>query len=216
MIDAVLRATMDRVLRRGLGAGWVRGTLPPGPVVWAANHHSWWDPFVAAGLLRRAGRQMVVLMDQASLTRYRFARHVGGFGTDELPRGTAALRAGRVLVIYPEGRLVAPGPPAPLARGAGWYALHAPARLLVAATRIALRGEQWPAAYVSLSEVALDGDVHAVTGALSTALRLELSSLDAALAEHDPRTALPGFRCALAGRRSWDHRVDAARRRLPW
>ncbi|GIL30943.1 1-acyl-sn-glycerol-3-phosphate acyltransferase [Actinocatenispora comari] len=216
MIDAALRAAMDRVLRRGLGAVWVRGVLPKGPVVWAANHHSWWDPFVAAGLLHRAGRRMAVLMDQASITRYGFARHIGGFGTDELPHGMAALRAGQVLVIYPEGRLVAPGPPALLAGGAGWYALHAPARLMVAATRVALRGEQWPSAYVSLTELAVDGDVHAVTATLSRALRSQLSGLDAALAEQDPRAALPGFRRAVTGRRSWDQRVDKLRRRLSW
>ncbi|BCJ39255.1 hypothetical protein Athai_67580 [Actinocatenispora thailandica] len=216
MIDAVLRATMDRVLRRGLGAVWVRGGLPPGPVVWAANHHSWWDPFVAAGLVRRAGRQPALLMDQASLNRYPFARRVGGFGTDELPSGIRSLRAGRVLVIYPEGRLTAPGPPGRLAAGAGWYARHAPARLLVAATRVALRGEQRPSAYVTLTELAVDGDVEAVTAALSEALRGQLSALDTALAEHDPRLALPGFRRAVTGRLSWDQRVDRLRRGLPW
>jgi hypothetical protein len=56
---------------------WVRGPRPGGRVVWAANHHSWWDPFIAGALLTAAGHRMVLLADVANVHRYQFARRIG-------------------------------------------------------------------------------------------------------------------------------------------
>ena len=54
-VAGVLLRGFRVMVRRGLRGVWLHGEVPPGPFIWAANHHSWWDPFVAAVLLRRFG-----------------------------------------------------------------------------------------------------------------------------------------------------------------
>ena len=208
----VLRFTV----RRGLAGVWVQGQVPSGPAVWAANHHSWWDPFLAAELLAGARRRPVVLMDPANLRKYRFARRLGVIGTDELRTGLVALRSGAVLVLYPEGRLLPAGQPGPLAEGAAWFAQRAPAALCSAAVRVLLRGGQFPEAYVVLRGVAATGSRAAVTERLHAQLGQDLAWLDQLIARTDARQPLPGLQSAVRARRSWDERIDAARGWLPW
>jgi 1-acyl-sn-glycerol-3-phosphate acyltransferase len=220
MIPDARRAAMLTALRLtvrgGLAGIWVRGRLPAGPVVWAANHHSWWDPFIAGELLAGRGRRMVLLADVANVRRYRFARHIGAVGTDELRTALAAVRSGAVLVVYPEARLLPAGPPAPLAPGAAWSAARAPARLCSVAVRVLMRGHQYPEAYVVISEVEVAGPLPEVTGRLRDRLRADLSDVDRLSSHAEPGPPLPGFTCAMRGRRSWDERIDAARGLLPW
>lgn len=197
------------VVRRGLAGVWVRGAIPEGPVVLAANHHSWWDPFVALELAAQARRRVVLLMDPASLRRYRFARGVGAIGTDEVRAGLAALRDGAVLVVYPEARLLPAGAPGPLAGGASWFARRGPSGLCSGAVRVLLRGGQFGEAYVVLSEVPVSGDGDLVTRLLREQLRRDLAELDRLNAAGDPREPLPGLRRAVRARRGWDERVDS-------
>lgn len=196
-------------VRSGLAGIWVRGQIPAGPTVLAANHHSWWDPFVAVEVATQARRRTILLMDASQLRRYRFARHLGVIGTDELRSGLGVLRDGGILLLYPEGRLLPAGTPAPLAAGASWFARQAPARLCSAAVRVLLRGGQFGEAYVVLSEVEATGTREAVTRRLSDQLRHDLAELDRLNATADPRQPLPGLHRAVIGRRGWDERVDA-------
>jgi len=209
-------AALRLTVRGGLAGVWVRGELPPGPVVWAANHHSWWDPFIAGELLAGTGRRMVLLADAANIRRYGFARHVGAIGTDEMRAALAAVRDGAVLVVYPEGRLLPPGHPGPLAPGAAWCARRAPARLCSAAVRVLLRGGQYPEAYVQVGEVGTGGSRAEVTGRLEERLREDLAGIDRLGATADSGQPLPGFTRVVRGRRSWDERVDVARGILAW
>jgi 1-acyl-sn-glycerol-3-phosphate acyltransferase len=209
-------AALRLTVRGGLAGVWVRGRLPVGPAVWAANHHSWWDPFIAGELLTGAGFRMVLLADVANMRRYRFARHIGVVGTDELRTALAAVRNGAVLVVYPEGRLLPSGPPAPLALGAAWSAARAPARLCSVAVRVLVRGRQYPEAYVVFSEVDAAGPLPEVTERLRERLRGNLRDVDRLSAHAEPRKPLPGFTRVVRGRRSWDERVDAACDLLPW
>jgi 1-acyl-sn-glycerol-3-phosphate acyltransferase len=209
-------AALRLTVRGGLAGVWVRGRLPAGPVVWAANHHSWWDPFIAGELLTGAGLRMVLLADVANMRRYRFARHIGVVGTDELRTALAAVRSGAVLVVYPEGRLLPAGPPGALAPGAAWSAARAPARLCSVAVRVLMRGRQYPEAYVVFSEVDAAGPSPEVTGRLRERLREDLCDVDRLSARAEPRQPLPGFTRVVRGRRSWDERIDAARGLLPW
>lgn len=211
MIDGVLRAAMDRVLRRGVAGVWVRGAVPAGPAVWAGNHHSWWDPFVAAAALRRAGSGMALLVSPSNMDTYGFARHVGAFPADRPRDGLAALRDGRSLVLYPEGRLRAAGPPGPLAPGAAWFARQAAVPLVALAVRVLPRGGQWPQVYLHWQQVAVDRSVELTTKELGDTLTTLLAGIDSAAAEVDPVVPLAGFRLAVRGRRSWDERIDALR-----
>jgi hypothetical protein len=209
-------AALRLTVRGGLAGVWVRGQLPAGPAVWAANHHSWWDPFIAGALLTGAGHQMTVLADATNVHRYQFARRIGVVGADEPRAALAAVRGGAVLVIYPEGRLLPAGSPGQLAPGAAWFAARAPARLCAVAVRVVMRGRQYPEAYVAFSEVDAHGPSPEVTRRINDRLRDDLSDMDWLSAVADPRRPLPGFSRAVRGRRSWDERVDAARGWLPW
>jgi 1-acyl-sn-glycerol-3-phosphate acyltransferase len=209
-------AALRLTVRGGLAGVWVRGRLPAGPVIWAANHHSWWDPFIAGELLAGAGRQMALLADPANIDRYRFARGIGAVGTGELRTALATVRHGAVLVVYPEGRLLPPGPLGPLAPGAAWCASRAPARLCSVAVRVLIRGGQYPEAYVVFSEVGGDGRPAEVTERLRERLREDLADIDRLGTHADSRQPLPGFTRVVRGRRSWDERIDAARGWLAW
>jgi 1-acyl-sn-glycerol-3-phosphate acyltransferase len=196
-----LSAGFEQLVRRGLRGVWVRGELPPGGCIWAANHHSWWDGFLAAAVLRRQGRPAGLLMDGANLSDYRFFATLGVIPTDRPRQALAALRQGRVLVIYPEADLRPAGPLAELAPGAAWLARRAPAPLLPVAVRVAARGHQYAEALIDLGPPCPPEE-------LASQLAGRLAGLDAALAAADPREPLPGFVPVVAGRRSWDERID--------
>ncbi len=51
------------------------------------------------------------------------------------------------------------------------------------------------------------GGVDAATERLAEALRTGLAEIDAAAANTDPRSPLPGYRQVVKGRRSWDERI---------
>ncbi len=203
----------DRLVKRGLRGVWQRGKVPPGGFVWAAPHHSWWDPFVAATTLTGAGRIPALVMDQDNLADFRFLRRVGVFGTAELRRGLDHLGAGHVLIVFPEGELVPVGPLRPLAAGAAWFALRGEVPLVAAAVRVAARGHQASEAYVDLATVTLPAgrsrrDVTAATAELSRVLGEQLAAIDKAISTTDPREPLPGFDEVVHGRRSMDERLQ--------
>jgi 1-acyl-sn-glycerol-3-phosphate acyltransferase len=216
LVAVALGTGLDRMVRGGLRGVWVRGELPAGPLVWAANHHSWWDPFVAAAVLRRLNRPACLLMSQENLRRYEFARRLGVFGSGEPRTGLRYLRQGRALVVYPEGELRPAGPPGPLAEGACWYSARAKVPLSAVAVRLAVRGHQAAEAYVSLTRVEPASTRSITTARLAEALRAGLSTLDRELAQADPREPLADFVPMVVGRRSWDERIDALARWRPW
>jgi 1-acyl-sn-glycerol-3-phosphate acyltransferase len=207
LIASALRVGLDRLVRSDLRGVWLRGTLPVGPFVWAANHHSWWDPFVASAVLGRAGRTACLLMDQDNLASFRFARRLGVFGTREPRAGLGYLAAGRDLVVFPEGELRPAGPLGPLANGAAWFATQAGVPLVAVAVRVAVRGHQAPDAYVSVATVAAEPDVALWTKRLAEDLHRMLSTLDDQFSQAHPREPLPGFRSVVTGKRSWDERI---------
>jgi len=215
-IAEVMRQGFHTMVRRGLRGVWLRGDLPGGPFVWAANHHSWWDPFVADVVLRDAGRRGCLIMLEENRRRFGFVRRLGVFGTNEPRRGLDFLTAGRVLVIYPEGELRPAGPLGPLADGAGWYARRANVPLCAVATRVLLRGQEAPEAYLSIAAVDGDGPIREVTRRLGGELSRLLSEVDERNGVEDPRAPLPGYRLVLPGRRSHDERIEALSGWLPW
>jgi hypothetical protein len=79
-----------------------------------------------------------------------------------------------------------------------------------------MRGRQYPEAYVALSEVQVAGPLPEVTARLRDRLREDLRDVDHLSRHTEPGQPLPGFTCAVRGRRSWDERVDAARGLVRW
>jgi hypothetical protein len=196
----IIRFGLDRLVRGGVRGVWVRGSLPRGPVVWAGNHHSWWDGFAAASVLRAAERAPSLLMDGDNLGDYGFLRRAGVIPATEPRAALDALRQNRVLIVFPEGELRPAGPLGPLLPGAEWLARRAPATLVAVALRVVSRGHQW-------SEVYIDLDVVPADGSLSGAMSAGLARLDADLLAGDPREPLPGFLLTVPGKSSWDERI---------
>ncbi len=197
----VLTAGLTQLVRRGLRGVWVRGELPASAAIWAANHHSWWDGFVAAAVLRERHRPAALLMDGANLDAFRFMRSAGVISAQRPRQALQVLREGRVLVVFPEGELCTPGPLRVAARGAAWLGRQAPAAVVPVAVRVISRGHQYPEAFVDISAEVAPAD-------LPAALAARLRALDAAISSGDPRLPVPGFRCAVKGRASWDERIS--------
>jgi 1-acyl-sn-glycerol-3-phosphate acyltransferase len=202
-----LRHGFDFMVRSRLRGVWLRGDQLAGPSVWAANHHSWWDPFVAQAVLARAGLDAGLIMDDESLARFTFLRPLGVVGTSEVRAALRLLQDNRVLVVYPEAELRPPGPPGPLSRGAAWLAIRGEAQLLAVAVRVVVRGHEAPEAYVDVRPVDPQGDAVTGTERLRETLTAALADVDKALATEAPREPLPGFRQVIRGRRSWDERL---------
>jgi 1-acyl-sn-glycerol-3-phosphate acyltransferase len=200
--ERVLSLAFDQLVRLGLRGIWLRGSLPPSPVVWAANHHSWWDGFVAAAILKRCRRPASLLMDSANLADYRFLDAVGVVPANRPRHALAQLRGGRVLVVFPESALRSPGPLGTLASGAGWFAQQAPADLVPVAVRVVLRGQQHPEAIVDIGPPCGADDLADVLSARLGGLDTEVRMAE------DPRSGLPGFDRLLGGRSSWDERIS--------
>lgn len=196
-----LATGLNQLVRGGLRGVWVRGQLPSAGVVWAANHHSWWDGFVAFAVLREQHRTAAVLMDEGNLSAFRFLQSVGAISAQRPRQALQVLRNGGVLVIFPEGELRPPGPVHSVARGAAWLGRVAPAAVVPVAVRVISRGHQYPEALVDISPEVDPAD-------LAATLALRLSELDSALLQADPRLPVPGFRRAVAGRASWDERIS--------
>jgi 1-acyl-sn-glycerol-3-phosphate acyltransferase len=197
----VLTAGLAQLVRRGLRGVWVRGQLPAAAAVWAANHHSWWDGFVAAAVLREQHRPAALLMDGENLSAFRFLRSAGVISAQRPRDALQALREDRVLIIFPEGELRPPGPLHGTAPGAAWLGRRAPAAVVPVAVRVISRGHQYPEALVDIAPAVAPDD-------LPAALAARLRELDGMILGADPRSPVPGFRCAVTGRRSWDERIS--------
>jgi 1-acyl-sn-glycerol-3-phosphate acyltransferase len=211
----MLEPIVSRMVRRRLRGVWTRGTPVRGPAVWAANHHSWWDPFAGMAVARQMGLRSCVLMLQDNFDRFRFAGAIGAFGTARLRQGLSYLDSGRVLLLYPEGRLMPPGPLGALAEGAAWYAMTAGVALYAVACRVVMRGNDSPEVYLSFREVPVAMQTRAmVTRRLARTLDRELQSLDLSIASGEPRLALQGFTRVIKGRSSPDERIE--KRRKAW
>jgi 1-acyl-sn-glycerol-3-phosphate acyltransferase len=198
----LVRFCFGQLVRRNLRGVWVRGELPAGPAVWAANHHSWWDFFVAHAAMRATGRNdLGVLMDPVNIASRLAYGWAGVVGADRPRTAVEVLRSGAVVVLFPEGELRSPGPLGPIRPGAVWFARRAHVPLLAVATRVVLRGHQAPEAYLDVTPVSAAGDLPSV-------LAGRLAILDHALATSDPARPLPGYRPVLSGVRSWSERIS--------
>lgn len=185
-VAALLRASIRRSVRTGLGGVWVRGVWPPGGAVIAPNHHAWWDGYVLREVGWQVGAETRVLMTPRQLAHYPFLRRVGALGADKPRAAVRAAGAGAWVVVFPEGTLQPAGPPRDLRPGAVWIARQAGVPLIPVALRVGLRGRPRPEAYLRFG-------APTTGGALAQALGRELAELDADLAAGDPERPLAGY-----------------------
>lgn len=208
-VDTVIARALPWLIRRSvatkLHAVYLTqptAVLPHGGVVLAANHHSWWDGYLAWLLLQRLGRKLTVMMSGEQLERFRFFRHLGAIAQTELRLALRRLAAGEVLLIFPEGALRPAGMVDRLEPGAVFLAERANAPIVPLAIRVLMRGAEHPEALISLGEpLSVNGDRTASAASLGDALNTLLADLEAR-ASGDPEQPPPGCDRLMGGARS--------------
>lgn len=203
---------VDRSLRRDLAGVWgVAEAAPPatGCVV-VANHHSWWDGYLAWFLARRSRRPFAVLVDGATLRRYPFFERSGAIDAASIRTAVRRAHAGAWLFVFPEGRLGPHHDLGAFAAGAATISRLAGVPTVPMAWRVLVRGGQYPEVYVRQGAVMAPGAGPADQRAAVAGL---LARIDAdAAAAPSPEAAIPGYALWRAGRRSTHERVAVARR----
>ncbi len=201
-----LLTCFDQFVRLSLKGVWVRGRIPSEPVVWAMNHHHWWDAFASASVLRTQGQRPTALVSDQNLASFGVLNWIDAAPASHPERAVEALRAGRTLLIMPEGRMLAPGPLGPLRGGAGRIAAEAEVPLVPVAVRVVMRGSQYAEAFLDVGDPV-------TAEQLAPALGRSLTELDETLASASPLEPLPGYRTIVAGRGSVDGLISVL---TPW
>ena len=202
LIARALPWIVRRSLRRGLHGVYARGAwdaLPNG-VLLAANHHSWWDPYLGWLLGRTLNRSLSGLMRAETLTRFPFFREQGAISTTEVREALKRLRAGEDLMIFPEGALRAAGEVKDVEPGLAFFAARARVPVYPVALRVTMRGAEHPEAFLLLGDAT---PPEQIAGALNTLLE----TLEAELSAADPEAPLPGFVTWSGGARSTHERT---------
>lgn len=196
----------DQMVRLSLRGVWVRGDIPSEAVVWAINHHHWWDAFASSAVLRTVGQRPTVLISDKNLESFTLFNWIDAIPTSHPERALAPLRAGRTMVIMPEGRMLGAGPLGPLRGGAGRIAAEGGVPLVPVAVRVVMRGSQYAEAYLDIGDPVDAADLAPVLGQ-------SLANLDALLAATEATKVPENYRQVVAGRGSVDGMISVL---TPW
>jgi lycopene cyclase domain-containing protein len=211
LIALCLPWLIRRSLRRGLHGVYARGpweALPQGGFILAANHHAWWDPYLAWLIGQRLERPLSGLMLGATLERFPFFRAHGALKTTEVREALRRLERGEILILFPEGELRPPGRVEGVQRGLAYLARRAGVPVVPLAIRVTLRGAQHPEAFLSVGRPLAPTEIEAeVEGALEGAVNTLLEELEALIRRAEPEAPLPGFEAWLGGARSTHERA---------
>ncbi|MGA9115159.1 MAG: lysophospholipid acyltransferase family protein [Bacteroidota bacterium] len=218
-----------RLIRRGFGRFLAGGAERGGglnrsaPMVFYANHGSWWDGFAAYQLCRRLLRvDMYLMMEERQLSRYRFFRRGGVFSVDGSTR-TGALesfsyacglfdRPNRALWMFPQGVML-PHDTRPLRFRSGIARLAGAlegAQFIPVALRYEFLGGQWPEILALVGEPWSPGRARG-TRELEGELERRLADLLDELGETIHGGEYPGFLTLLRGRESVNTHLDRLR-----
>lgn len=207
IVAAFVPARIHRAFRTGTGGVWgrIEAPVPAGGAVVVANHHSWWDAYLAWGLAVHHDRPSGAVMDDVQLDRFRFFTHLGAVPASR-PRAAARhAAAGAWLVVFPEGGLRPAGPLGPTRPGAAAIARWAGVPVWPVAFRAVVRGGERPELYVRGGALLAAGSDAAAADA---ALAELLGRLDADLAAAtDPEAPVPGYEAWWHGRGRTDERA---------
>ncbi|WMT56096.1 carotenoid biosynthesis protein [Truepera radiovictrix] len=206
LIARCLPWIIRRSLRRGLHGVYARGpwgALPKGGFILAANHHAWWDPYLAWFIGRRLGRPLSGLMLDATVERFPFFRAHGALKTTEVREALRRLARGEVLILFPEGVLRPPGQVSRTRPGVLYLARRAGVPVVPLAIRVTVRGAQHPEALLSVGAPLEATDAAALEGALNALL----GDLDDLLRRAEAEQPPPGFTAWLGGAKSTHERA---------
>jgi 1-acyl-sn-glycerol-3-phosphate acyltransferase len=215
-----LRRTLDGLRVAGLDSA--RALAAERPVIFAATHVSFWDPFVLVVLDEALGTESYAVMDEVNLCRIPFFVRIGAIPMrrDQPRAGLRAAasmldRPGRVVWVFPQGEHRPPHlRPLRFLPGVRLLARLAPPSVAVVPVGLqyAFGQSEGPVAYASFGEPLTGAEVAADAGVerLEEAVEEELSRIDRLLAG-EPEPFRP-----LVPSRSWDERLDVGTRMLNW
>ncbi len=203
------------------------------PVIFYANHSSWWDGYIAYMVVKRTlGLDGYLMMDVRQLRKYFFFTWVGTFSVDRFnPRSAIAsinyavetLEAapGRTLWIFPQGEIQANSRrPLDFYNGAAQVARKLKdAYLYPVALRYEFLTNQFPDIFISIGpghriSAEQRPDTKALTADMYTRLVAELDHIEARLNAarfghpHDERASFADFKTILRGKGSASNRFD--------
>jgi chlorobactene lauroyltransferase len=166
LIRTSLQRHFDRVFFR-IHPAWTERSEAQSrlPIIFCANHASWWDGYIAALVERHLKLDGYLMMEEPQLKRYFFFTWIGCFSVNRHNARSAMqslqyaarllkARSGRMVWLFPQGEIF-PNDRRPLVffSGAAHLArLASPALLYPVATRIEYRIEQHPDLYISIGE----------------------------------------------------------------
>ena len=200
------------------------------PIIFYANHHSWWDGYLAQILVRQIyGLEAYLMMDVQQLRRYRFFSWAGCFSVDRQD-GREALRSiiyvnqelkakpGRALWIFPQGE-IRPQEQRPLAFYPGLAHLIkrlGPCYTYPVATRFEFTREQFPEIFIRVGQARYFGEneklqIKNLTTELETSLTDALDQLRDDLSQGHPSD----FVTIIKGKGSTDTSLDKLFKWLP-
>lgn len=200
-----------RSLRRGLHGVYSRGrwdTLPESGYIIAANHHSWWDGYLAWLTQQRVAQPLGGMMGEAQLSRFRFFRRMGVLSPKEVREALRRLERGEVLFVFCEGKIRPAGEVREVEAGVAFLAQKANVPVYPLALRTAMRGAQHPEAFVVLGErLEPRADRATLSEALRGSLNTLLGEVEQTLQSIDPEAPPPGFEPWLTGPKSFHERI---------
>lgn len=207
------RGHVRRLARRGLDGVYVQGLdqarrhLREGPVLFAANHVSWWDGLMVVLMNEVLGASGRVLMNATRLRSHAFFAAFGAIPIGDNPRQELHAAAehlagpGRALWIFPQGRQ-RPEVLRPLGflRGVATLSRLSGARVMPVALRYPMRESPNPTVIIRFGEPLSNGEPEPLEAAVA-----------AMLDERWPEDEPPGELIVAP-----EQRGDASTRALSW
>lgn len=106
-LSPLIRSSFSRILGQGVGA------LPEKPVLFIANHSSWWDGLLFFYLNRTVWHHDIhMMMHEEGLQKHRYFRYLGAFSINRkkpkeiltsLQYAETLLKQGKSVVLFPQG-----------------------------------------------------------------------------------------------------------------
>lgn len=200
-----------RALRSGLHGVYTRGdwdALPRHGYIVAANHHSWWDGYLAWLVQQRVAQPLGGMMGEAQLSRFRFFRRMGVISPKEVREALRRLTHGEVMFIFCEGAIRPVGEVKEVEAGVAFLAQRANVPIYPLALRTAVRGSQHPEAFMALGKrLEPRAERSRLSKEVEDNLNALLGEIDEALRTADPEAPPPDFETWLSGPQSFHERM---------
>ncbi|WP_235187230.1 1-acyl-sn-glycerol-3-phosphate acyltransferase [Thermus caliditerrae] len=117
LLKTLVEGMLQASLRRSLRGVYLRGEVPPGPLVLAMNHHSYFDGHLVWFLGKRHRHSLSLLVAEENLKAFPVLALAGALEAGQVREALRRLARGEWVAVFPEGAMRYPAPWAPCALG---------------------------------------------------------------------------------------------------